>query len=66
MARDISQLVERLKTHQRDIEAVLRDAHDDDAHHLRCALRAIQTAIDSVEERFHEAAGSRVRENRTP
>jgi hypothetical protein len=50
--QDISSLVARLKAQQRDIEALLHNTADDDAHHLRCALEALKTAISSIKARF--------------
>jgi hypothetical protein len=46
------ELLRRLKAQERELQTVLEETADDNAHHLQHALDAIQRAIRDVEERF--------------
>ena len=54
MPHDIRKLITRLRTQQRELEAVLQDTPDDEAHHLQHALEFVRDAIANLQECFRD------------
>jgi septal ring factor EnvC (AmiA/AmiB activator) len=52
MPHDIRKLIARLRAQQRELEAVLQDTPDDEAHHLQHALECVAAAIANLQESF--------------
>jgi demethoxyubiquinone hydroxylase (CLK1/Coq7/Cat5 family) len=55
MPHDIKKLITRLRTQQRELEAVLQDIPDDEAHHLQHALESVRDAIANLRECFRDS-----------
>jgi hypothetical protein len=55
MPHDIKKLITLLRTQQRELEAVLQDTADDEAHHLQHALESVRDAIANLRECFRDS-----------